>query len=383
MISWPPATRSAHVPLQPGRRRVPQRRDDRDALPCTNPLSIDCRANDADQGSGNALERLAALAAEAEAAIVDAATADEVEALRVRYLGRKAELTTDPALDSRAAAGAERASWARPATRRGRALERLVDSARPRLWRPRSWRRACGQDRIDVTLPGDPPVPIGHLHLLTSTTREIEDIFVGMGYRVVEGPEVELDYYNFTALNIPPGHPARMLQDTFYFSDELLLRTHTSPMQVRAMEAQGPPIYIIVPGRVYRRDSDATHTPMFTQVEGLAVDERHHPGRPARHAAGVRAGDLRRLTAGAAARRLLPVHRAERRGGRLLLRLQGLRPRPRRLALLALQGQRLDRDPGRRDGRPERASGSSPTTATTPSGCRASRSAWASSGSRC
>jgi phenylalanyl-tRNA synthetase alpha chain len=94
-----------------------------------------------------------------------------------------------------------------------------------------------------------------------------------MGYRVVEGPEVELDYYNFTALNHPPGHPARMLQDTFYFSADVLLRTHTSPMQVRSMEAQPPPIYIVVPGRVYRRDSDATHTPMFSQVEGLAVDE--------------------------------------------------------------------------------------------------------------
>ena len=94
-----------------------------------------------------------------------------------------------------------------------------------------------------------------------------------MGYRVVEGPEVELDYYNFTALNHPPGHPARMLQDTFYFSDEVLLRTHTSPMQVRAMEQQEPPIYIVVPGKVYRRDSDATHTPMFHQLEGLAVDE--------------------------------------------------------------------------------------------------------------
>jgi phenylalanyl-tRNA synthetase alpha chain len=94
-----------------------------------------------------------------------------------------------------------------------------------------------------------------------------------LGYRVVEGPEVETDYYNFTALNIPPGHPARRDHDTFYFSRELLLRTHTSPMQIRAMETQGPPIYIVVPGVVYRRDSDATHTPMFSQVEGLAVDE--------------------------------------------------------------------------------------------------------------
>nr|MBA3299804.1 phenylalanine--tRNA ligase subunit alpha [Thermoleophilaceae bacterium] len=123
----------------------------------------------------------------------------------------------------------------------------------------------------------DPPLPLGHLHLITETRREIEDVFLGLGFSVAEGPEVEFDYYNFTALNHPRDHPARMLQDTFYLeggrADEVLLRTHTSPMQVRAMEEQGPPIYIIVPGRVYRRDSDATHTPMFHQIEGLAVDE--------------------------------------------------------------------------------------------------------------
>ncbi|MGI9095028.1 MAG: phenylalanine--tRNA ligase subunit alpha, partial [Thermoleophilaceae bacterium] len=103
--------------------------------------------------------------------------------------------------------------------------------------------------------------------------REIEDVFLGLGFSVAEGPEVEFDYYNFTALNYLPDHPARMLADTFYFTEEVLLRTHTSPMQVRAMEEQKPPIYIIVPGKVYRRDSDATHTPMFHQVEGLAIDE--------------------------------------------------------------------------------------------------------------
>ncbi len=146
-----------------------------------------------------------------------------------------------------------------------------------------------------MTLPGTPPVAAGHLHLLTRTRREIEDVFVGLGYRVMEGPEIEHDYYNFTALNHPPGHPARMLQDTFYvdpgsladgvllYGDDgepltlppgprdVLLRTHTSPMQVRSMEAQQPPIFIVVPGTVYRRDSDATHTPMFNQIEGLAV----------------------------------------------------------------------------------------------------------------
>jgi phenylalanyl-tRNA synthetase alpha chain len=101
----------------------------------------------------------------------------------------------------------------------------------------------------------------------------MEDIFVGLGFNVVEGPEVEYDYYNFTALNIPEHHPARLMQDSFYFADQVVLRTHTSPMQVRTMEAQAPPVYIVVPGRVYRRDSDATHTPMFHQLEGLAVDE--------------------------------------------------------------------------------------------------------------
>ena len=130
-------------------------------------------------------------------------------------------------------------------------------------------------DRIDVTLPGAPARRIGHLHLVTRTRRLIEDVMAGLGYRVIEGPEIEHDYYNFTALNHPPGHPARMLQDTFYVggSEQLLLRTHTSPMQVRAMEAQPPPIFIIVPGKVFRRDSDATHSPMFHQIEGLAIAE--------------------------------------------------------------------------------------------------------------
>ena len=104
---------------------------------------------------------------------------------------------------------------------------------------------------------------------------------------------MEFDYYNFTALNHPPDHPARMLADTFYFSDDVLLRTHTSPMQVRSMELQEPPMYLVVPGKAYRRDNDATHTPMFHQVEGLAIDEDITLGRPPGRAAGVRAGDLR------------------------------------------------------------------------------------------
>jgi len=124
-----------------------------------------------------------------------------------------------------------------------------------------------------VTLPGAPASPVGRLHLLSATWREIEDVFVGLGYTVAEGPEVELVHYNFDALNHASTHPARARTDTFYVADDIVLRTHTSPMQVRAMEAQPPPIFIIVPGRVYRRDSDATHTPQFHQIEGLAIDE--------------------------------------------------------------------------------------------------------------
>jgi phenylalanyl-tRNA synthetase alpha chain len=217
-----------------------------------------------------ALRRLDELAAGASTAIEDASSSQALEELRVTYLGRRAELTQ--ILRSIAnLEPAQRAEVGKKANETRQTLEALIEQRSGRLESAELGTR-LEQDRIDVTLPGDPPVPVGHLHLLTSTRREIEDAFAGMGYRVVEGPEVELDYYNFTALNIPPGHPARMLQDTFYFSDELLLRTHTSPMQVRAMEAQAPPIYIIVPGRVYRRDSDATHTPMFNQIEGLAVD---------------------------------------------------------------------------------------------------------------
>ena len=132
-------------------------------------------------------------------------------------------------------------------------------------------RRAAGP-LIDVTLPGR-RLPQGRLHPLTRINREVCDIFLHLGFETVEGPEVELDYYNFEALNIPADHPARDMQDTFYFNDKVLLRTHTSPMQIRVMEKRQPPVRVIAPGRVYRRDSDLTHTPMFHQVEGLLVDK--------------------------------------------------------------------------------------------------------------
>ncbi len=125
---------------------------------------------------------------------------------------------------------------------------------------------------LDVTLPGRVPF-MGHLHPISQVNREICSIFIKMGYRIVQGPNVELDYYNFEALNFPKDHPARDMQDTFYISDGVVLRTHTSPMQIRVMEKQKPPVSIIAPGKVYRSDSDISHTPMFHQVEGLFVDK--------------------------------------------------------------------------------------------------------------
>jgi phenylalanyl-tRNA synthetase alpha chain len=212
-----------------------------------------------------------AIREQAEKDVAAASSVKELEEAKVRYLGRKSELTT--ALRSIGdLPPEERGKVGQSANAVRQALEELIAS-RIRALEDAELDASLSEDRIDVTLPGDPPSAAGRLHLITETRREIEDIFLGLGFKVAEGPEVEYDYYNFTSLNHPPGHPARMLQDTFYFSDEVLLRTHTSPMQTRAMEAQEPPIYIVIPGKTYRRDSDATHTPMFHQVEGLAVDE--------------------------------------------------------------------------------------------------------------
>ncbi len=218
-----------------------------------------------------ATERIAALRSEAERAIAAAADTGRLEELRVGYLGRKAEL---PQLLRGVASlePAERAAVGRQANEARRALEALIGSREATLQVEELDRRLVA-DRVDVSLPGDPPQPTGRLHLLTQTRREIEDVFLGLGFSIVEGPEVELVGYNFDALNHHPTHPARARSDTFYVSDEVLLRTHTSPMQVRVMEREPPPLYVIVPGRVYRPDNDATHTPQFHQIEGLAVDE--------------------------------------------------------------------------------------------------------------
>ena len=216
-------------------------------------------------------DRIAQIRQEAEAAIAGARSSSELEELRVRFLGRRAELpqllrgVRDLPPDQRGEVG-------RAANQARTSLEALIERRAEELDAGELDARLAA-DRVDVTLPGDPLDPIGRMHLVTATRREIEDVFLGLGFDVAEGPEVETVYYNFDALNHLPTHPARARTDTFYAGEDVVLRTHTSPMQVRAMEQHPPPLYIIVPGRVYRRDSDVTHTPQFHQVEGLAVDE--------------------------------------------------------------------------------------------------------------
>ena len=202
----------------------------------------------------------------AVSAAVDARALDEV---RVRYLGKKGALTAllkslgqlDP--QERPAAGA-RINAAKEQ------VQGLIDARKAALQSEQLSQELAGE-RVDVTLPGRAQAA-GGLHPVTQAMQRIEAIFAGAGYEVVSGLEIEDDYHNFEALNIPAHHPARAMHDTFYFGDGTLLRTHTSPAQVHVMESQAPPIRVICPGRVYRRDSDLTHTPMFHQVEGLVID---------------------------------------------------------------------------------------------------------------
>jgi len=214
--------------------------------------------------------RVEAVAGEARAAIEGAASSAELEAIRVRYLGRSGGLTQ--ILKSLGALSPEeRPQVGAAANEAKRELEALLD-ARLETTRAAERRRQRESERPDLTLPGRRPAR-GVVHPLTRVQDEIVRIFAGLGFSVAEGPEIETDAYNFEALNIPRDHPARDMQDTFYLSPETLLRTHTSPVQIRAMLAQKPPVRIICPGTVYRRDvADITHSPMFHQVEGLAVD---------------------------------------------------------------------------------------------------------------
>jgi len=218
--------------------------------------------------------RVDALAGEARGAIEQARASADLEALRVRYLGRQGALTG--LLRSLGSLPPEeRPVVGAAANEAKRELEALLE-ARLAEAVARETRARREQARQDLTLPGRRP-PQGGIHPLTRVHDEIVAIFLGLGFSVAEGPEIETDFYNFEALNIPRDHPARDMQDTFYVSDATLLRTHTSPVQIRTLRAaQGRvPVKIIVPGRVYRRDvADASHSPVFHQVEGLAVD-RH------------------------------------------------------------------------------------------------------------
>ncbi|HEX3318052.1 MAG TPA: phenylalanine--tRNA ligase subunit alpha [Solirubrobacteraceae bacterium] len=227
----------------------------------------------------SAADRIEEIRAAAQRQIAGAADSAALEEVRVRYLGRKAELPQllrgirDLPPDQRGAVG-------KAGNQARQAIETELEQRAAAL-QAGELDASLQAGGLDVTLPGDPSLPAGRLHLITATRREIEDIFLGLGFTVAGGPEVELVYYNFDALNHDPQHPARQPSDTFYVSDvdallepdAQVLRVHTSPMQTRAMELQPPPLYIVVPGRVYRPDNDATHTPQFHQVEGLAVDE--------------------------------------------------------------------------------------------------------------
>ena len=215
-------------------------------------------------------ERIDELKSEAFAAVAAADSTADLEEVRVRYLGRSAEIT-----EIKKSIGSlppeDRKEVGRAANLASREIEENMEAQRAVIALAEQESR-LEAEAVDVTLPGV-PFPRGNLHPTQRVIDEVVDFFVGLGYEVAEGPEVETDYYNFTALNIPPGHPARSMQDTFFLDEGLVLRTHTSAVQIRTMLSQGPPVYIVCPGRVYRRDYDPTHTPMFNQIEGLAVDK--------------------------------------------------------------------------------------------------------------
>jgi phenylalanyl-tRNA synthetase alpha chain len=215
------------------------------------------------------IQDLDALRASAERDFRQADTQDALSQIRVRYLGKKSQVSRSMKLlgslspDERPAAG-------KAINNVKRFLQDIHKECSQQLLQAEKQRKLL-EERIDVTLPGRPQ-PLGHKHPLTQVSEEIQRIFEGLGFSVAEGPEVELDYYNFEALNFPKNHPARDMQDTFFVDDDVVLRTHTSPVQVRVMEKTPPPVRVIAPGKVYRHDADISHSPVFHQVEGLFVD---------------------------------------------------------------------------------------------------------------
>lgn len=216
------------------------------------------------------MENLASLVELAQAAITKAGDAQALDQIRVQYLGKKGEVTQ--LLKGLGKLSPEERPKAGDQINKAKdALLQELNARRTELDAAQLQAKLAAE-KIDVTLPGRGQ-SVGGLHPVTKTIQRIEDFFGSIGFSVAEGPEIEDDYHNFEALNIPAHHPARAMHDTFYFNANTVLRTHTSPVQVRTMEAQKPPIRIICPGRVYRCDSDQTHSPMFHQVEGLLVDK--------------------------------------------------------------------------------------------------------------
>ena len=216
-------------------------------------------------------DQLDALEAEAAEAISSAADAEALEQLRVGLLGKKGRLSGVLGAMGKLP-GDERPLVGQRANVLKSQVQTLLNE-RLQAVKQAAMQARIAAETLDVTAPSE-GIPMGHRHPLITTTEEIVDLFCGLGYQVEEGPEVETDHHNFTALNIPPDHPARDMQDTFYLRDNLLLRTHTSPVQIRHLETHAPPVRIVAPGRVYRRDAvDATHSPVFHQVEVLAIDE--------------------------------------------------------------------------------------------------------------
>jgi phenylalanyl-tRNA synthetase alpha chain len=204
------------------------------------------------------------------ARIVELNDAKVLTEIRTRVLGRKGDLTTF-LRGLKDLPPEERSQMGQLSNQIKAELEQEFDNKEAAL-QAEEERRKLLSEYIDVTLPGRRTI-LGRSHILNRVTDELIEVFAGLGFQLAEGPEVELDYYNFEALNIPKDHPARDMQDTFYFSDNVVLRTHTSPVQIRTMEKQKPPVRVICPGKVYRRDADITHSPMFMQIEGLWVDE--------------------------------------------------------------------------------------------------------------
>ena len=216
-------------------------------------------------------EQLEAIRQEAEAALQTCTDAKQLDAIRVQYLGKKGALTAILKQMGKLSAE-ERPVMGQLANAVRSDIESAITKQQAAIAEA-ALEQKLQSETLDITLPGKQK-KIGGLHPLTIVENEIKEIFLGMGFSVADGPEVEYDYYNFEALNLPPDHPARDTQDTFYITDNILLRTQTSSVQVHVMEQQKPPIRVISPGRVFRSDAiDATHSPLFHQVEGLVVDK--------------------------------------------------------------------------------------------------------------